>query len=111
MEWLEGRTLEETLAAHGPMSFEQAGEILRQIAAALEVAHANRIIHRDLKPANVMLVKRPDGREQIKVLDFGIAKVLSETAGSPVSQIMGTPHYASPEQFQIGKNIDARHVL
>src|ERR1051326_298499 len=108
MEWLEGRTLEETLTTHGPMSFEQAGEILRQIAAALEAAHAKRIIHRDLKPANVMLVKRSDGREQVKVLDFGIAKVLSETTASPVSAPMGTPHYASPEQFHAGGHIDGR---
>ncbi len=108
MEWLEGRTLEETLSTEGPMSFEQVGGILRQIAAALEAAHAKRIIHRDLKPANVMLVTRPDGREQVKVLDFGVAKVLSETTASPVSMPMGTPHYASPEQFHTGGHIDGR---
>lgn len=67
-----------------------------------------RIIHRDLKPANIMLVTQADGRERVKVLDFGIGKVLSETAGSPVSSVMGTPHYASPEQFQLQGRIDAR---
>jgi serine/threonine protein kinase len=108
MEWLEGPTLEEVLSAQGALSFEHTAAILRQIAAALDAAHAQYIIHRDLKPSNVMLVKRPDGREQVKVLDFGIAKVTSETTLSPVSVAMGTPHYASPEQFQLGGHIDGR---
>ncbi len=108
MEWLDGCTLEDELAAQGPLGFERAAGILRQVAAALEEAHAHRIIHRDLKPSNVMLIKRTDGRERVKVLDFGISKVLSATGGSPVSSVMGTPHYASPEQFQVGVNIDGR---
>jgi len=108
MEWLDGRTLEDELTAQGPFSFERVAEILEQIAGALEEAHARRIIHRDLKPSNVMLIKRRDGRERIKVLDFGISKVLNATGGSPVSSVMGTPHYASPEQFQVGVNIDGR---
>lgn len=108
MEWLDGRTLEEELAVRGPLGFEHAGEILRQVAAALDAAHARRIIHRDLKPANVMLSARADGRECIKVLDFGIGKALDTTAGSPVSSVMGTPHYASPEQFQLNGRIDGR---
>jgi serine/threonine protein kinase len=108
MEWLEGRTLEEELAERGPLDFKEAAEILRQVAAALDAAHAERIIHRDLKPANIMLMRQPDGRARVKVLDFGIGKVLSETAGAPVSSVMGTPHYASPEQFQLHGRIDAR---
>jgi serine/threonine-protein kinase len=58
MEWLDGRTLHEELAASGPLGFERAAWILRQIAAALDEAHARHIIHRDLKPSNVMIVKR-----------------------------------------------------
>jgi serine/threonine protein kinase len=108
MEWLEGRTLDEELAGRGPLDFTEAAEILRQVAAALDAAHAERIIHRDLKPANIMLMQQADGHERVKVLDFGIGKVLSETAGSPVSSVMGTPHYASPEQFQLRGRIDAR---
>lgn len=108
MEWLDGRTLEDEISIQGSLSFERIAYILRQIAAALEEAHARRIIHRDLKPSNVMLVKRPDGREQIKVLDFGIAKVISDTAGSSVSAVMGTPLYASPEQLHLGGDIDGR---
>jgi len=108
MEWLDGRTLEEELSKHGQFSLERTARLLRQISAALDSAHARRIIHRDLKPANIMLIRRPDGSEQVKLLDFGIGKVMSETAGSPVSSVMGTPHYASPEQFKLGGQIDGR---
>jgi len=108
MEWLEGHTLEDELSTRKPASLERSSLIIRQIAAALNEAHVNHIIHRDLKPSNVMLVKRLDGREQVKVLDFGIAKVISDTAGSLVSQALGTPHYASPEQFRQGGRIDNR---
>jgi len=107
MEWLEGRTLDEELRWQGALSFARAGEILRQIAAALAEAHAKQVVHRDLKPANVMLVRRNDGREIVKVLDFGIGKILTET-GASVSAVMGTPSYASPEQLQLGGKIDGR---
>ncbi|MBI1762960.1 MAG: protein kinase [Acidobacteria bacterium] len=108
MEWLEGTTLADALARHGKLSLEHAAGVLHQIAAALDAAHAKRIIHRDLKPANVMLVKGPNGQPQVKVLDFGLAKVVSETTDAPVSALMGTPHYASPEQFRLGARIDGR---
>lgn len=107
MEWLEGRTLDEELRVQGALSFARAGEILRQIAAALAEAHSKQVVHRDLKPANVMLVRRNDGREVAKVLDFGIGKILTET-GASVSAVMGTPSYASPEQLQLGGKIDGR---
>ncbi|HEY8459767.1 MAG TPA: tetratricopeptide repeat protein, partial [Blastocatellia bacterium] len=58
--------------------------------------------------SNIFLVKRPNGREQVKVVDFGISKSLGDTGGSPVSSVMGTPQYASPEQFRLGENIDGR---
>ena len=112
MEWLEGSTLEDILLAEAPMSFERAGGILYQIAAALDAAHSQRIVHRDLKPSNVMLIERHErgqtGSPQVKVLDFGIAKVVSETTAAAVSAPMGTPHYASPEQFRLGGHIDGR---
>jgi serine/threonine protein kinase len=108
MEWLDGRTLEEELGASGPLSIERAGKILRQIVAALKEAHAQHIIHRDLKPANIMLIRRSAEQDVVKVLDFGIAKLVNDTMGAAVSQIMGTPHYASPEQLQIGVQIDGR---
>jgi serine/threonine protein kinase len=108
MEWLDGRTLDEELLASGPLSIERTTKILRQIVAALKEAHAQHIVHRDLKPSNVMLIKRSAEQDVVKVLDFGIAKLVNDTMGSPVSQVMGTPHYASPEQLQVGGRIDGR---
>ena len=108
MEWLEGYTLAEEIAARGKLDFGRVMEILRQVSSALEAAHAARVVHRDLKPANIMLVSQPDGRERLKVLDFGIAKVISETTVAPVSVVMGTPLYASPEQLSLGGRIDGR---
>src|SRR5262245_4379556 len=108
MEWLEGITLAEEIAARGTLDFGRVMEILRQVAAALETAHAARVVHRDLKPANIMLIRQPDGRERLKVLDFGIAKVISDTAVASVSAVMGTPLYASPEQLSVGGRIDGR---
>jgi serine/threonine-protein kinase len=108
MEWLEGYTLAEEIAGRGMLDFGRVRDILRQVAAALEAAHAARVVHRDLKPANIMMVRQPDGRERLKVLDFGIAKVINDTAVSPVSAVMGTPLYASPEQLSLGGRIDGR---
>ncbi len=108
MEWLEGHTLEEEIQRSGPLSFQRVSEILRQVAAALQESHSQHIIHRDLKPSNIFLVKRGPGREQVKVVDFGISKSIGDTGGAPVSSAMGTPQYASPEQFKLGENVDSR---
>jgi serine/threonine protein kinase/tetratricopeptide (TPR) repeat protein len=108
MEWLEGRTLDEEIQRNGPLNFQRISEILRQVAEALQESHSQHIIHRDLKPSNIFLVKRANGRDQVKVVDFGISKSLGDTGGSPVSSVMGTPQYASPEQFRLGENIDGR---
>ncbi|HEV8483954.1 MAG TPA: serine/threonine-protein kinase, partial [Blastocatellia bacterium] len=108
MEWLEGNTLAEELSTSSPLSIARAAYILRQIAAALDTAHSAYIVHRDLKPSNIMLVNRPERRDLVKVLDFGIGKVITDTGGSPASKPYGTPHYASPEQFHTGVNVDRR---
>ncbi len=108
MEWLAGQTLEQELRQEGQLSYARCVRLLNQIAAALDAAHAQGIIHRDLKPSNVMLVPRPDGRDTVKVLDFGLAKVAGEVADKQVSSALGTPHYASPEQFRVGEEIDGR---
>lgn len=108
MEWVDGQTLEDEIAQNGPLSLERSAVLLRQICAALDVAHSKMIIHRDLKPSNIMLARRSDGQEQVKVLDFGLAKLANEAKDVLVSTAVGTPHYASPEQFQTGAEIDAR---
>lgn len=108
MEWLDGVTLDEVMEREPILGFNRTAIILHQVAAALDHAHERHIIHRDLKPSNVMLVKNADGREIVKVVDFGIAKATSESADSHVSRLIGTPHYASPEQFSLGSHIDGR---
>lgn len=112
MEWLEGKTLEDEFHAQGQLSFKRILHLLRQIAAALDTAHAQGVIHRDLKPANIMVLPRgsrgDENRDLVKVLDFGLAKVTSESTDLQVSSALGTPHYASPEQFRIGEEIDGR---
>jgi tetratricopeptide (TPR) repeat protein len=107
MEWLDGHTLDEELLA-APLGLARATDILRQIAAALDAAHTRNIVHCDLKPSNIMLLPGECNRLRVKVLDFGIAKLLHNAAPSRVSAAMGTPHYASPEQFQVGGLVDAR---
>jgi serine/threonine protein kinase/tetratricopeptide (TPR) repeat protein len=108
MEWLDGHTLEQEIMSGQPMPLERVAYLLRQIAAAIDAAHNKRVIHRDLKPGNIMLVKRADGRDQVKVVDFGLAKVSNQTGDLQVSEAVGTPNYASPEQFQTGAEIDPR---
>jgi serine/threonine protein kinase len=108
MEWLHGRTLQEDLTERSTFNFARTAEILRQVAAALQAAHDSNVIHLDLKPANIILARQPNGSEKAKVLDFGIAKVLSPTTDLLVTTPMGTPHYASPEQLTPGSMIDTR---
>jgi serine/threonine protein kinase/tetratricopeptide (TPR) repeat protein len=110
MEWLDGRTLYDELRRQGPLPIERASRLLDQICAAVEYAHSKNVIHRDLKPGNIMLVAdehgEPDG-EAIRILDFGIAKVLDATLGIN-TQVAGTYYYTSPEQLTRGAAIDRR---
>jgi Tol biopolymer transport system component len=119
LELVEGRTLEEFLAARA-LPLDEALKIARQIAEALEAAHEQGIVHRDLKPANIKV--RDDGT--VKVLDFGLAKALEPTSGvalrasgvrdetdaatrTMAGVIVGTPAYMSPEQAR-GHAVDTR---
>jgi serine/threonine-protein kinase len=113
LEYVEGTSLREALAG-GPISVTRALRITRQIGLALERAHEAGIVHRDLKPENVMLVKKDGEPDFVKVLDFGIAKVLEGAASAseeiakrngganqPLTRmgtILGTPEYMAPEQ-------------
>lgn len=115
MELLIGRSLRELLVDEGSISAVRAYGISRQACAALEAGHRNGIIHRDIKPDNIILLDSHDGADHIKILDFGIAKVLDKALDTlsleqrltNVGTVIGTPHYMAPEQCQ-GEEADAR---
>jgi serine/threonine protein kinase/formylglycine-generating enzyme required for sulfatase activity len=107
MEWLDGRTLEQEMKDRGVFTLQRVIVLLEQIAEAVAYAHRKRIIHRDLKPSNIMLVLEENGEESIRVLDFGIAKVLSTTIGIGTNtRVAGTSYYISPEQTIAHSPID-----
>ncbi len=108
MEFLEGRDLEAELEARGRIPTGEVIDYVLQACAAMLEAHAANIVHRDLKPANLFLTK--DGPERIvKVLDFGISKVLGEaTTLTGAGAVMGTVLYMPPEQIRASSNVDAR---
>lgn len=115
MEYVEGTNLRKVIHDVGPLRLPRALNIARQVASALAAAHALGIIHRDIKPDNIVLQPQPDGSEQVKVLDFGIAKVRGAAAGAQTRPglVLCTPEYASPEQAR-GSNseqLDGRSDL
>jgi serine/threonine protein kinase len=113
MELLQGRTLGAELK-QGPISPERAVHIARQILSALSAAHGHGIVHRDLKPENIFLIKRGSDNDFVKVLDFGIAKMLDEVDERELTQagqVVGTPTYMAPEQARGDKTIDGRADL
>ncbi len=112
MEYLHGRNFEELLEEQGRLPFELAVDHVLQATEALAEAHALGMIHRDLKPANLFLAHRADGSPCVKVLDFGITKVLDSNSASfdatSANVVMGSPRYMSPEQMRSTRSIDAR---
>ncbi len=106
MELVEGTTLKEAIAVQGKMSNAAIQRISKQIARALETAHEHHIIHRDIKPANILIMKSGD----VKVADFGIARISSAATLTYTNSILGTVHYISPEQAK-GKFIDEKSDL
>jgi serine/threonine protein kinase len=100
MELLEGSTLGQRLAERGRLSLHEALTIARRIAAPLAAAHEAGVVHRDLKPDNVFLIRDPEGgaHDQVKLLDFGIAKIESATNRTTLGVVLGTPAYMAPEQ-------------
>jgi TonB family protein len=111
LEYLEGHTLSHEISVGGPLPIRRVARIAVQIASALGAAHARNVIHRDLTSANIFLVKKEDGVDQVKVLDFGISKFLSAGDGSPKTRrglTMGTPEFMSPEQISDPDSVDER---
>jgi serine/threonine-protein kinase len=115
MEYVDGVSLESACDGGAPLGLQRSVRIARQIASALDEAHSGGIIHRDLKPANILLYGRGNKTDLVKVLDFGIAKIVQpDGAGESIltrdGMIFGTPHYIAPEQAT-GNEVDARADL
>ena len=117
LEYVEGRDLREVIQKEGPLAFERAWAIGKQVVSALGAAHELGITHRDIKPDNILLVKQPDGSELVKILDFGIAKIRegafdsgSSYSATKTGVVVGTPQYLSPEQAmgKHGSDVDGR---
>jgi serine/threonine-protein kinase len=115
MELLEGIPLSAYTHNGGRVPVMQAQTILQGMLAALGAAHAQGIVHRDLKPENVFLARDATGHFQVKLLDFGLAKVMDAAGGmgnkTKTGMLLGTPAYMSPEQIKSSKDVDARSDL
>jgi len=111
MEYLVGETLAHRIDSAGRMDPALAVDIAVQTAQALQAAHDGKIIHRDLKSENIFLCDRPDDGVQVKILDFGIARIRDKkTRLTAMGALIGTPAYMSPEQAQ-GADVDERTDL
>ena len=110
MDLLEGETLEQRLSRVGCLSWPEARRVAVEIGSALAAAHEQGLLHRDLKPANIFLARAPDVPERAVLLDFGLAKPITERAVSRLTHsgaAVGTPMYMSPEQAR-GEPLDVR---
>jgi hypothetical protein len=111
MEYIEGENLAEMLEAYGPMPIDKALEVFMQVCDGVECAHRSGILHRDLKPANIMLTRTPTGKLEVKVLDFGLAKLTKhdrfKQSLTAVGDVFGSPSYMSPEHCA-GDALDSR---
>lgn len=115
MELLEGIPLSAYVRPGVPHPVERAAPIIHAVLQALVEAHQRGIVHRDLKPENIFLVRQPTGQFAVKVLDFGIAKVMDAAGGmgskTKTGVLLGTPGYMSPEQLKNAKMVDPRSDL
>jgi serine/threonine protein kinase/formylglycine-generating enzyme required for sulfatase activity len=110
MELIDGVALSRLLSQEGKLPPARAVHIASQIAEALSAAHALEIIHRDLKPDNIMITRKGAASDYVKVLDFGIAKTVTEDKADNLTKtgfVLGTPVYMSPEQL-LGEKLDPR---
>jgi serine/threonine protein kinase len=100
MEYLEGRDLGAIMRERGALPPAQVGSVVRQVASALDAAHARGIIHRDLKPDNVVIVPISGQDDLVKVIDFGVSRSRFNPRLTEGNRIMGTPQFMAPEQAQ-----------
>ncbi len=114
MEYLEGQSLADILIKSGPLTLARFITSFSQILSALTHAHEQGIVHRDIKPSNIMFVPTSRGRENIKLVDFGVAKLVTDMGGTQelttLGELIGSPCYMSPEQCQ-GDDVDIRSDL
>src|SRR5688572_11522572 len=116
MELLEGEDLNAILGARGRLEVEEAVDHVLQACEAVAEAHALGMVHRDLKPANLFLARGPGGSSVVKILDFGVSKMLDqrppgeETTGGLTNEgvALGSPGYMAPEQMASSRDVDAR---
>ncbi|MCP4604673.1 MAG: HDOD domain-containing protein [Proteobacteria bacterium] len=113
MEFIEGKSLDDEIDTHGVLDWQRSCRIAMQICGSLQEAHEHNIIHRDLKPDNIMLTRRGAESDVVKVLDFGIAKIMADEESeyrpslTAADEIFGTPEYMAPEQIR-GEKLDPR---
>jgi serine/threonine protein kinase len=114
MEFVEGETLEALIRHSGRLEVKPALEIATQVAAGLAAVHKQKLVHRDVKPSNIMVSFEEGGTLTAKIIDLGLAKGVSQpgsqTAISTPGGFIGTPEFASPEQFA-GVGVDIRSDL
>jgi eukaryotic-like serine/threonine-protein kinase len=111
MEYLEGADVLQELERAGPMAAPEATDYIIQACDAIAEAHAHGIVHRDIKPANLFVTRRMDGMPLVKVLDFGISKVMDADVSDSLTRTtatMGSALYMSPEQLQQARSVDLR---
>ncbi|MBI5531088.1 MAG: serine/threonine protein kinase [Deltaproteobacteria bacterium] len=107
MELLEGKPLSKMIKAGGPLPAARAVRIVEQIAGGVGAAHRAGVVHRDLKPDNVFVLETEGSWAQVKILDFGVAKVAGSASITRTGMVFGSPHYMSPEQAS-GQPVDHR---
>lgn len=116
MDYVEGMNLGQVIARDGPMNKARFMRIFTQVAEALEHAHSRGVVHRDIKASNIMLLINEFGLEEVRLMDFGIARIANDTAAgaeprrAASREVVGSPPYMSPEQA-LGKVMDLRSDL
>lgn len=113
MEYINGRELRSVIHDSAPMPLDEVRHIVRDVAAALDYAHAHGLVHRDVKPSNIMLepvttVSPGAPRQRAVLLDFGIAKIVSGNTGYTGHGVLGTLDYVAPEQIMGASEVDGR---